>query len=133
MNFQRFFRHSSLCLLLLAVVAGCGSKLSEITGNVTVAGKAVEKGSVSFLPADGHGPTAGAIVKGGQYRLRIMPGKYKVQILGFRKVGQRRAEIGNDSSPMVDDEVQTLPARYNTATTLTRDVAAGQAVDFALD
>ena len=53
------------------VLGGCGGDgLVEVCGNVTFDGKPVEQGTISFLPVDGEGPTAGALI-GRQRGLRV--------------------------------------------------------------
>jgi hypothetical protein len=71
----------------LLLFAGCGSSTTtSASGRVTYEMKPVENGAISFLPADGHGPTAGAQIVDGQYEIRsLMPGKKIVQIVAEKK------------------------------------------------
>jgi len=120
-------------LLGVTLCFGCSGRFSTVSGKVTFDGEPVEKGTISFLPADGHGSTAADLIAAGQFSVRVGPGKYKVQINGFRKVGQRPASPGDPSSPMVDELEQIVPERYNTKTELNCDVNAGrQQADFTL-
>jgi hypothetical protein len=129
----RALRHA-LLLLALSLCCGCGSKFADITGKVTLAGTPVSKGTITFLPGDGHGPTVAEKISEGQFSVRIPPGQYKVQIYGFRKLGEQHANKSDPSSPMKDILEQIIPARYNTATTLTREIKPGQRQeDFLLD
>ena len=124
-------------LLLLAAAplcCGCGSKFSAVTGDVSLGGKPLEMGTISFFPADGHGTTAAAKIDDGQFSASVPPGRYKVQISGFRKTGKRHANQSDPSSPIVDILEPIVPARYNTATTLTCEVQPGQQkMDFPLE
>jgi hypothetical protein len=53
-------------------------------GHVSVDGEPLAHGTIAFLPADGKGPTAGGIVKDGQYEVRGMaPGRKIVRVEGF--------------------------------------------------
>lgn len=71
---------------LLSVVAGCGTPTS-VSGTVTYEDQPVGKGWITFLPADGQGPTAGGQITNGQYRASdLTPGKKIVQIIGVRAV-----------------------------------------------
>ena len=120
----------------MAVVfcCGCGSNTNAVTGTVKLAGKPLEKGTISFQPADGDGPTAAEKIVNGQYAVRVRPGQYKVQILGYRKTGERHVNPGDPNSPMTDTLEQIVPERDNTATTLTCDVRRGnQEADFPLE
>jgi hypothetical protein len=120
--------------LALTLFCGCGgSPFSDVSGNVSFDGQPVNKGSISFLPADGRGPTAAAVIEQGRFSVRVLPGEFKVQICSYRKIGERHASEGDPASPIIDIDQQTLPDRFNTATTLTREIKAGrQQVDFPL-
>jgi hypothetical protein len=101
---------------------------------VALAGKPVNIGTISFLPADGRGPTSAAKVIDGNYSLWLLPGNYKVQIAGFRKVGQRHANTGDPISPLIDILEPIVPESYNTASTLVREIKPGaRQLDFLLD
>ncbi len=123
-------------MLALAILCccGCGARFSDIEGKVALAGKPVNIGTISFLPADGHGPTAAAKIIDGNYSMRVLPGNYKVQISGYRKAGQRHASDGDPKSPMMDILEPIVPERYNSASTLVREVKLGERqFDFLLD
>ncbi len=125
------------CLLLAPAIlccGGCGSRYSAIEGKVALAGKPINIGTISFLPADGHGPTAAAKIIDGKYSAQISAGNYKVQISGYRKTGQRHASEGDPKSPMMDILEPIVPEKYNTASTLVREVKPGERqLDFLLD
>ena len=65
-----------LCGVLIAV--GCGSDTGgriSISGRVTYDGHPLPAGRILFTPADGNpGPSAGAIIEEGRYRLRAEEG-----------------------------------------------------------
>ncbi len=135
---MHFFNARTLGGLLLLAAAplccGCGANLTAVTGNVSLGGKPLEMGTISFFPADGHGTTATAKIRGGAFAANVPPGRYKVQILGFRKTGERHAVPSNSDSPIVDILEPIVPARYNAATTLACDVQSGQQkLDFPLE
>jgi len=115
----------------LAACAGCGKPLASLEGTVTLDGQPVEQGSIVLLPVDGSGPTSGAGIENDKYRVAlnagIMPGQKTVQIIGIRKTG-KQVEAGPPSPPgtMVDLVEQCVPDIYNTKSTLTVEVLAGQ-------
>ena len=112
------------------VLGGCGGDgLVEVRGKVTFDGRPVEQGTISFLPTDGKGPTAGALIENGRYTVRAAPGKKKVEIEGYRVIGQQHVFPDDPSSPLVDKTEPIVPEKYNTHTTLTFDVK--QSVDDA--
>ncbi|MBU4271497.1 MAG: hypothetical protein KKA28_06500, partial [Planctomycetes bacterium] len=75
-------------LFLLPLLGGCGgSRLVEIGGAVTYDGQPVQKGTIAFLPSDGNGPTAAAIIAEGKYTVKVAPGPKQVKIEGYKIVG----------------------------------------------
>jgi hypothetical protein len=109
---------------MMACLAGCGRSggLSEISGTVSYDGQPVKKGTITFLPADGNGPTAAAKIADGRYSAKVVAGKKLVKIEGFKVVGQRRYSPSNPNSKMVDLQEQFLPDRYNKKSELTREI-----------
>ena len=66
-------------------LGGCGGPPQAVArGRVTVDGRPLAHGTIAFLPADGKGPTAGAVVTNGDYEVRGMkPGVKLVRVEGF--------------------------------------------------
>ena len=121
------------CLLFAALAAGCsGDGLNAISGTVTLDGRPIENGTIEFLPADGQGPTAAAVIEGGQYEVRVAPGAKEVRIVGYRKTGERHVAPGDPSSPMIDIQEQIVPAKYNANSELRCEIGTGGRQDFAL-
>ena len=115
--------------------AGCGhgDGLVQIGGGVTYDGQPVKNGTISFLPPDGNGPTAAAIIADGKYSVKVAPGQKLVQIEGFKVIGHRHYVPNDPTSPLVDIQEQILPERYNTKSELTCEITAGTHVyDFTL-
>lgn len=73
---------SALALAALAsVLAGCGAA-NPVTGAVTYDGQPVAKGSITFVPADGKGPSSGGAIENGRYSIEdVPPGEKIVQIV----------------------------------------------------
>jgi len=118
-----------LCAMLLAllVCAGCSSDgLVDASGEVKLDGKPLSMGTVSFYPADGKGPSSAAVLKeDGHYTVRAAPGRKRVEILGYKKVGQKRHTEDDPSSPIVDITEQIVPERYNAKSELTCEIVSG--------
>lgn len=75
-----FFRLGS-CLLVMSLIAGCGGDGVTVSGTVTYNGQPVEKGSISFQPADGKGNSAGGDITAGKFSVKnVAPGKNKVLV-----------------------------------------------------
>jgi hypothetical protein len=123
-------------LAALTCLGGCGRNggLTEISGTVSYDGQSVKKGIITFMPANGNGPTAAATIVDGKYSLKIAPGEKLVRIEGYKVVGQRRYSPNNPNSPMVDMQEQILPDRYNKKSELTREITPSlRTCDFVLE
>jgi len=90
---------SVLSGILLLAVAGCGGS-TAVSGSVSYEGEPVENGSITFVPADGIGPSSGSTITGGRYRVDDMaPGEKIVQIVGLKAVpfAQTTAELAQQA------------------------------------
>lgn len=119
------------CLCAAALTAsGCGSGKVPVHGSVLFADKPVEKGMITFEPADGKGPTTGGHITEGTYELEgdagALPGEKIVRIVALRKTG-RMIPAGSPAPPgtMVPEVTQCIPSRYNDRSTLRVQVAPG--------
>lgn len=115
-------------LTALALAAGCGqgAATGEVTGTVWVDGQPAPPGSsITFVPTDGKGPTAGALIENGKYTTRVPVGPAKVEVRAPKTAARPKA--GKQEGPGADaDRVEeSLPAKYNDSTTLTYDVKPG--------
>jgi hypothetical protein len=123
-----------LCLLALAVgpvsLGGCSDRSARqgIDGTVTLDGKPLEKGQISFRPQQGTAsPSAGGTILDGKFSISpergLSPGKFRVEITASRPGN----ELGRDllTGKMVAVEEQYLPARYNVQSQLEATVEAG--------
>ncbi len=121
------------CIILCFCAAGCRkSSLVSVVGSVTYDGKAVAKGNVSFLPCDGKGPTAAAIIVDGKYTAKVAPGKKQVRIEGFDVTGQQHY-MGDPKAPMIDIQEPLIPECYNARSELACEISpSGGVYDFTL-
>jgi hypothetical protein len=89
---RSFCRRQSLARLLpfavLAfVAAGCGGGAASVSGNVSFNDEPVGHGFITFLPADGKGPSAAGPIEGGHFALdNLTPGPKVVKIEAVKKV-----------------------------------------------
>ena len=73
-------------LMLLLIVAGtgpasgCGPASATVSGAVTVDNKPVERGVISFVPAEGQGAPATANIEHGRYEVRTFAGNKHVPL-----------------------------------------------------
>lgn len=123
-------------LALLVLVSGCGRQdgLVDVRGIITYDGKAVEDGIISFVPEDGLAATAEAVISDGHYAAHMTTGRRRVEIKGFKVVGQRQLGGEGMGGPLVNVRQQVLPERFNANTTLSCDVTpAVHTYDFSLE
>jgi hypothetical protein len=109
-----------VCLLYVVLLAGCGQEgpeLAEVSGRVTLDGQPLELVDVVFQPSDGTPPSTGRTDADGRYQLL-----YKRGMMGAR-TGEHTVRIDFTSNIVANPP--KIPARYNTATELRREVKAG--------
>jgi hypothetical protein len=123
----RFLGRGPLLAAILSVLlAGCSDNQSAVvTGTVNVDGKPLEKGSISFEPADGKGVTAGGEIIDGKYNVpKVSPGTMLVKIR-YPKVAGKKKLYDTPDSPTRDIFREALPAKYNDRTELRLEVQPG--------
>lgn len=119
--------------VIAVLTVGCsdGPRVGTVSGVVKVSGKEAERGSVTFIPADGKGPTAGGeITAGGRYTARVPHGSMKVEVRVPKVVG-KKALYGKDG-PYMDVLEEVLPDKFNNKTELTVDVKGDTTKDWDL-
>ncbi len=128
-------------LLALIACAGCGPSGPErasVSGSVMLDGKAIEQGSITFLPATGHaGPSVGGVIVDGKYDIRRADGPVlgaaRVELRAWRKTGRQIPNPMSAGSTM-EEKVETFAAEYNDESTLVREIVSGHnTLNFALD
>lgn len=128
--------------LLVGLAGGCGNKSGPeravVSGKVTLDGVPVESGAISFAPTgETQGLTAGGTITGGEYKLDAergpIIGTHKVRINAGKKTGRQVQAAMSAPGTMTDEVVEAVPARFNSQTTLTREVKSGEnKLDFEL-
>ncbi|WP_439623956.1 hypothetical protein [Gemmata sp.] len=129
-------------LLLLALATpgtGCADKTGRqpVSGQVTLKGVPVDRGSIEFDAADGALPTrAGAVVLDGRYQVAreqgLVPGAYRVRI-SAPDVGPAAGAPADPTNRPVPRE--RIPERYNRKSEVTVEVVGGapNTFDFTID
>lgn len=132
------------CQLCLAVVSlafvGCsqsGPQLGEVTGTVTLDGKAVPNAEVHFNPTvPGGSYSTGKTNAQGKYRLGFTQDRYGA-MLGKHNVEIRTKKIAPEDMPddgsAANHVYVELPKKYNVPGALSAEVKSGRnTVDFEL-
>jgi hypothetical protein len=109
-------------VLWLAGCSSSGPEIAYVEGRVTMDGKPLSDATVVFVPENGR-PSGATTDEDGRYVLNFaqgrkgaIPGNSSVRIMTMRDADQD--EEGNS----IPARKETVPARYNTDTTLTFDV-----------
>ena len=117
-------------VILLAIFTGCGTpETASIQGRVTYDGMPVDLGSIIFLPETKDGAIkVAAPIENGEYKIPpergAKAGRYRVEISWSKKTGK---QVPSADPGMMHEEVQeALPPRFNTESTLTRDLVLGE-------
>jgi hypothetical protein len=128
--------------VVLVLGTGCGREgpnLAAVSGKVLVDHEPLVEGAITFVPIDGTaGPSAGAVIHNGFYRLPrrqgAVVGKNRVEIRGFRKTGRQiRDPMAPNAGRRIDEIVPALLPECNDQSTLVRDIHEGDNVlDFDL-
>ena len=124
----------SLAFLLPSLV-GCGEsdKLPReaVSGSVSVEGKPLKSGLITFLPNESNTPTqGGAVVLEGKYTIPknqgLVPGKYRIIITSPEDKPEVIVDKANNAPgmpPLPAKEV--IPKQYNSESLLSAEVTAG--------
>ena len=101
-----------------------------VTGSIVLDGTPIEDGLIVFVPSRGNqGPTAGASVAKGRYAIAAAKGPHvgwnRVEIRASRKSGKKIAKPFGQPTETIDDFVEAVAERYNTASELEVDIQPG--------
>lgn len=121
------------CLMCSACNSGASDQpdLGQVTGVVILDGTPVEGVMVNFAPEKGRG-SQGLTDSNGKYELSYVR-QAKGAIIGNHKVYINTPQGDDDSDPDAPVIEEKIPAEYNTKSTLTAEVKAGDnPIDFEL-
>ena len=129
----RVWRHvlvwPELLGLLMVTVAGCAKLGDErsavVSGKVTLAGAALQAGTVLFMTDDGHA-ASNDLASDGRYTVRCRPGRYKVAVTPPPPSDPLATPAGTAASQNAPPS-QAIPKRYQelASSGLTVDARAG--------
>ncbi len=115
-----WLRHVVILAAAVSLLLGCSSSglEAQVSGTVTLDGKAVGPGTITFaLKGGSSNPATGAIEKDGSYRLKtartagLHPGTYQVSLTVFEAAQGRPGERLYGPSKMI------TPEKYSTTGT----------------
>lgn len=128
-----------LVVAMLTVVLGCGGGAGpkrstiQVRGKITLDGKPIDGGSVTFDPKDGKGGAVSAQISAGNYETRVEPGVKVVRVTFPKVIRTEPVYPGSANSPMIDITEEAIPAKYNSQSRLEKDLTeVSGSVDFDL-
>jgi hypothetical protein len=125
-----------------ALAAGCGNKLERqaVSGTVTYKGKPITRGTVTFAPAGGAGPTqVSAPIEDGKFSIAKdagpIAGKYVVRFEAFQQLIYGPSIPGEAAPQPKKLDQEPLPAKYGAASKYEAEVKADDpnVFEFKLD
>jgi hypothetical protein len=123
-----------LLVVMLLLAFGCGrgaTNCGSISGEVTLDGKPIEKGSILFMPSDGvKGTIAGGPILNGRYHIDAVKGPAvglnRVEIRSMKKTGRRIPKGMGQTGEMIDEEMEAVAMQFNSASTLKAEIKSGE-------
>ena len=134
-----------LSSLALAGLVGCGGASDSlprqaVSGSVTLDGKPLEAGSITFDPVDegkAGAVNAGALISGGSYSIPrdkgLTPGAYRVSVVAASGKKNAPTSEAPGAPPRKKAGKATIPAKYNSRSTLQAEVKADASPSFNFD
>lgn len=127
-----------LALAITLVMAGCGHEgpaRQAVSGVITLDGKPLPSGTVTFAPLDGA-TAATAEIRDGAYQIARSegpaPGRYQVEINAVKPTG-KRIKHPDLPSETIEEVRNIIPVTYNVQTQLAIEVTPDGANAFPFD
>ena len=103
------------CLTSIGCNKG-GIQRCAVSGTVTVDGKPVESGAISFHPLEGpQSPSTGGKISNGTFDILKKdgpaPGKYQLELAGSMKTGNMIDVPGSGGAQKMEELVQAIPKK----------------------
>ena len=115
---------------------GDGLPREPVSGTVTLDGRPLVDGSITFVPTGAEGPPVGGLIHDGTYSIARLdgpvPGPHGVSIYSQQPTGKKFPDQA-DPSVMLDERRETISGRYNSRSQLTAEVKAGGDNTFNFD
>jgi len=129
----RFLQGLAAAVAAASLLTGCGETAGgppgqAVSGVVTLDGRPLESGSIVFVPVDAAGEPTGGPVKDGAFAIPAKdgpaPGVYVVSVYSRKSTGKTMPDP-NDPDATIEEGFESIPAKYNVASTLKAEVAEG--------
>jgi hypothetical protein len=122
---------AALSVLTASGCGGDGLPRQGVSGSVSVDGKPLKSGSITFVPTEPDTPTqGGATVVDGSYSIPsaqgLVPGKYKVVLSSGEGTAEKKVDSTNDMPGMPPVPAkEVIPSQYGAQSVLEAGVTAG--------
>jgi hypothetical protein len=132
------WRLSLLSAALALTALGCGGRSDDyprepISGTVTLDGKPIERGYITFEPKSGQPTQSGGMIEQGKYEVPVqsgaVPGAYSVAVFAEAAKVAVNASPGTPEYEAAAKKVSSgnpVPAKYNFNSILKAEVKAGE-------
>lgn len=124
----------ALCFFLPAPGCGGSDDRLPLAGEVTLDGKPLAEGAITFSPLNGP-YSAGGVIRDGKFDIPRSggprPGKYRVAIVSYQSTGKRLPDPDRPGET-VEEQKQIIPPKYNRESTLEVEIPGGS-LQFALE
>jgi hypothetical protein len=125
---------------VMLAAPGCGGDglpRQPIAGTVTLDGRPLTGGMVTFTPIEGEGPVVTAVLgEDGTFSLARadgpVPDLYRVTLWSRQPTG-KKVRSPDDPDQLIDEEREVVPDRYRLASPLTAEVEEGGENTFAFE
>jgi hypothetical protein len=117
----------------LAAIIGCHDESARlpVAGGVTLDGRALKEGQISFSPLPGTGgPTAGAPIVDGKYSIEAdrgpMAGQFRVEITAMEPAAEKTEvfNVATGKTELTEQYKSIIPPRYNVNSELVVELPA---------
>lgn len=131
---------STVSLSLVAFLVGCGGDegppREPVSGAVTLDGRPLEKGLITFTPESGGDLIVSGLVVDGEFAIPRSEGpglgSHRVDVWSKKSTGKTLKNRDDPENP-VEETVELVPPRYNLRSELKADVVQGGGNRFAYE
>ena len=121
-----YFLAGTVSLLGIGCGAPAGPARQPVAGTVTLDGKPLDSGTITFLPSEG-GPGAFGPIQAGAFQFSAADGppagRYRVEIVAVKPTGKQIPDPDGLAGTIAEVR-NTIPPRYNARTELEAEVKA---------
>ena len=119
---------AAVILFGLVLIMGCSDGKQPVSGTVTLDGKPVASGTITFSKENGELIREGAVIRDGRFEALVPPGKYKIELNGQKVIGTRTQKGFDGKDEVLEITEELFPERFNAKTELNKEITAKENV-----